>query len=219
MYMLDPLRICNIQNARMMKKKLVLFAAMLFTSSLFAQDEPATTNEAKVRRGLKLGLSFANIRVGEGGQNGPDPSAISSRTGIIGGGYLRIRINNELAFQPEALYIGKGWQVKYYHSWFNANYIEIPLNLLYTAYGSRGSTFYIGGGPAPSIILNENFYFGSDLIPKQFDLGINLLVGYEVPIGFSLNFNYNHGLVNFNSISNGPEIKNKYFGVTLGYTF
>jgi hypothetical protein len=45
-------------------------------------------------------------------------------------------------------------------------------------------------------------------------------MGYEIPIGFSLNLNYTHGLVNVSGVREYmPVFRNRSFGIAVGYTF
>ncbi len=44
-------------------------------------------------------------------------------------------------------------------------------------------------------------------------------MGYELPIGVSLNANYNYGLNNVSNSTYINKITNRYLGIALGYTF
>jgi hypothetical protein len=201
-----------------MYKRPFLFVTLLLSVSLFAQDDLSTLNQRKYRGGIKLGRSTSHVAVSNGGVNGVAPTSLRPQSGLIAGGYYRIRLRRTLAFQPEFFFIAKGWEEDGYID-YPSNYFELPLNLLYTAFGKKGSTFYLGGGPAPAINMNQQGYFGSYTTVKQFDLGVNFLAGYEIPIGFALNVQYTYGVLNINTLGDGPVLKNRCFGVTIGYTF
>lgn len=124
-------------------------------------------------------------------------------------------------------------------------YLELPLNLVYKfplgpgkllagagpyiAYGLGGSSSAIAvldNGEAQHIDYNVKFrnesgpVLGDDgkiyLFYRPWDVGANILTGYEFNNGLSLNINYSLGLTNI-SPSDLNTLKNHYFGITVGY--
>src|SRR5690606_38732495 len=141
--------------------------------------------------------------------------------GLISGFYLNMDLNKKLRFQPALLLVNKG--MNEIHEDFiirkNLNYVEVQLNLLHQSTSPR-SSFFIGGGLAPSYYTGETLFYLGDNELKKIDVGINFLMGYEIPIGFSLNLNYTHGLVNISGDREFmPVFRNRSFGIAVGYTF
>ena len=199
-----------------MKKHVVFIMAMLFSASVFCQDQPGEA-EKKLRFGIKAGVAIADQQY-ENNQNSIDHGY---KAGGMVGIFVRTPLNSNLYFQPELLMVGKGTKqaYQYYESRSDFTYIELPLNLLFKSSKSR-SAFFIGGGPAPSVLIGENIFYYGYTSAQTFDLGINMLAGYELPIGFSVNLNYTHGLMNVApDEENVPKIKNRSFGITIGYIF
>ena len=77
--------------------------------------------------------------------------------------------------------------------------------------------YFWGGGLSPAIVLNR-YLNGSEI--KSFDLGINVLAGYQFPMGFSINLGYTYGLLNLSSNKSYiSKIQNKYFSLTTSFEF
>ncbi len=87
------------------------------------------------------------------------------------------------------------------------------MNFLYQIKSTKGR-FIIGGGPSIGIPLNNK-----SRQPVKTEFGVNGLMGYELPIGVSLNANYNYGLNNVSNSTYINKITNRYLGIALGYTF
>src|SRR5690606_29761100 len=79
--------------------------------------------------------------------------------------------------------------------------LDLPVNFLY-----RNGGFFAGGGPNLSYGLSAktkpydssdesaDLYDNGDNSLKRFSAGINLLMGYEFPSGFTLSSSYAHGI-------------------------
>jgi hypothetical protein len=195
-------------------KQVAFVLAVLFATTVFCQEESGE-KENKLRFGIKAGMAVANMQ----SEYRSVPTYYSDRKlGGMVGILIRTPLGRSLYFQPELLMVGKGYQEQqeFYDARVDLTYIELPLNLLYKSKGG----FFIGGGPAPSFLIGENiFYFGNQN-SKEFDFGINVLAGYETPLGFSINLNYTHGLLNLTSdTENVTILRNRSFGITVGYLF
>jgi hypothetical protein len=197
-----------------MKDILIFFIAILTYASLSGQNN-TSNNTSKYKWGLKLGFAISKIDFDD--KTGAVNPSINTRTGLIAGAFARIKLGDRAGFQPEVRIIGKGWKETGYYS-YDLTYLEFPLNLLYSPTGNKG-TFFIGGGPAPAVYIGESLFYGGYSDMKGFDIGVNVLMGYEIPIGFSLSLHYTYGLANVNAVKNDVSIKNRSFGLTAGYTF
>ncbi len=198
-------------------KRLFLFCLVMVVSiTSFAQE----TSWKKIKFGIKAGISVATAKKEFNASSYPDPPKAKSIIGAIGGVFLQVPINKKISFQPELQLIGKGMKSKDNYNYPEiTTYVELPLNILYKPVSPKGS-FFIGGGPAPAFYFGETIFYSSGYPIKKFDFGINFLIGYELPIGFSINLNYTYGLTNISGDkSNIPVLKNRCFGITVGYVF
>lgn len=206
-----------------MKKGLALLAAIAISAHVLCQGgllKKMENNNGKVKYGIKAGVTLAKSKVELDPGVTPYYDKLVFKAGAMGGVFAQIDAGKNTCFQPELLIVGKGMKEKYetYSYRNDFTYIELPLNFLYKPVTSKGS-FFIGGGPSPAYYIGENIFYGGQYYIKKFDLGINLLAGYEVPIGFSINLHYTHGLTNISRSAEVPVTKNRCIGLSVGYTF
>jgi hypothetical protein len=77
----------------------------------------------------------------------------------------------------------------------------------------------LGGGPVLGIRTSSQDYSYAEQFNKT-DFGINLMAGFEFEIGFSINLNYTHGVVNtVDRYLYYSDFKNRMAGLTVGYIF
>lgn len=207
-----------------MKRILIFFTIIIAHPSVFSQLSDRQDKEAsndKIKFGIKAGVAIANAKVEYNSTTTPGNGKPTSKLGAIAGVFARLAFGNKACFQPELLMVGKGMKEnnQSYSYRNDLTYLELPLNILYKTSGSKGS-FFIGGGPAPAFYIGENVFSSGYQSVKKFDVGINFLAGYELPIGFSINMHYTHGLTNISSDKTFiPVIKNRCLGLTIGYVF
>jgi hypothetical protein len=203
-----------------MKRLFIFLIAIIVPMAGFCQlwgREAKQTGNDKIRFGIKAGISLANQKIEFDPPVTSDESQI--KLGFLAGIFMQTPLGKTVSFQPELLLIGKGVKSQYYSSRTSLTYLELPLNLLYKRSSAKGS-FFIGGGPAPSIYVGESVFYSGYQGFKKFDFGLNILVGYELPIGFSINLHYTHGLINITyDKTNVPVVKNRCIGLSVGYTF
>ena len=168
--------------------------------------------------GIRAGLAFSNTTI-----NSTDMAANfnhSTRTSILGGIYLDVPSGKSVIFRPGVEIISKGVRRKYndtynYEYPLKFTFIDFPINILYKINFSEGHLI-AGGGPVIGIPINDEFSQYS----LKTEFSINGIVGYVIPIGFSLNLNYTYGLSNANKDNQFiSKISNRYLGITVGYTF
>jgi hypothetical protein len=149
------------------------------------------------------------------------------KTGTAFGFIYNWQVNKNFAIQPNLLAVMRGAHVDDIH--FRIWDIAVPINLLYTNNG-----FFAGAGPNISYSLDgramgENIEpDGSvdihaegetDFLFRRFEIGSNVLMGYNFKNGIQLSANYTQG---FNNLYRGEEdftIRSRTFGLSVGYMF
>ncbi len=205
-----------------MKKAVILSISLL----VFVQF-----NQAQTTFGATVGASFASYKVKSG-----DVSVASDvKPGFSIGLSSFIVLNKNFSFQPSLNFVQKGGILKDASesttdkSTFN--YLELPLNFIYNTHSVAGK-FFIGAGPSFDIGLSGRYkitgmyeesgsvHFGNseDDDLKRIGVGLNLLAGYEFKSGMLISGNYNFSLNNLSNDSDA-SLRNRYFGIRLGYLF
>jgi hypothetical protein len=202
----------------MKKTNLVIVMLLLTASGAFAQTQFAV--------GIKGGPNFANINTSESlGAN------YDNRTGWNAGAFVLIR-GERIGFQPEVLFSQQGTKFHYNTNSpelkANFSYVNIPLIVkLYTVAGIN-----LQVGPQIGLLTSaerEDFATGqSGPITKQdvkddfkkTDFSLALGLGWDLPLGFSIDGRYNWGLSDINDGASGASnstIKNQVWQVSVGY--
>lgn len=169
-------------------------------------------------------------------------------TGFHAGINADLFISEGFYLQPGLLYSTKGAKKTNNNTEYtqNISYIELPVNLLfkpqlgsgrlllgagpYAAYGISGKSKTKSGDAAVELDakfknkINAADYLNGLYYLKPFDFGGNILVGYELNSGFSLQLNAQLGLSEINPEIDGvtadkSKWKNMGFGASLGYRF
>lgn len=191
---------------------------------------------AQTTIGFTAGVSFANVTAKSQGIS----ASLKLKTGFTAGIILNAPLSANFSFQPALNFVQKGYKIKddAGTETVNLNYLEVPLNFVYSTKKNEG--FFIGAGPSLAYGIsgkdkvkyagngmpddNEKVKFGSGADEvKEFDFGINAIAGYRLASGFMVSANYNLGLSKINNDDGSGEedgtIKNKYFSIKIGYTF
>lgn len=174
----------------------------------------AQAQKERPRVGIKAGAVISNLSV-----RAVDPiietdKKISATVGV----FVHIPVKGRFYIRPAVEYISKGaftdHNVYTYDKKIQFSYLEIPVNLLHE-FPHKKNKWFAGGGPVASFLLNKVVNRGI----ATYDVGVNVLAGYEWEIGVSLAVNFTQGLKNLVEDNNGGNIKNHFFGLTMGYWF
>jgi hypothetical protein len=155
------------------------------------------------------------------------------KTGFTGGFAVNIKPGVHWSFQPGLSFVQKGGIEKdnsgneELKATTNLNYLELPVNVIY----SKRDRFFLGFGPFVGYALSGtikftgmvdetgkiNFGSNTDEL-KPFDAGLNLLIGYKFKSNLFLSLNIATSL---NNLSNDDsyQFENAYAGIKLGYMF
>ncbi len=186
----------------------------------------ANAQDKKVSFGVKAGLAFPNLDFATSGVS----LNLTAKTSFYVGAVADVKVSNIFSVQPGLIFSSKGAMFKspgIDDISFNFDYLELPLNLVANFQAGPGK-FFAGAGPYAAYAISGNQKagtvtvdadFGSDDDEfKRMDVGLNLLTGYQLKNGLSLNVGYGIGLGNIYNDSS-TTVKNKVFSVGLGFMF
>jgi hypothetical protein len=221
-----------------MRKKILLFCSLAFSTIIFAQTSPSF--------GVRAGLSSAKMS-GEAANNLNDlldftngGVTTNSHTGFFGGGYVNIPLTGQLSVEPALYYTQKGYELRgelnvkgldflgaNAKAKLTSNYIDLPILLK----GNFGG-FQVFAGPQISYLAKADLrttagLLGFNLLNKtmdateqfnRWDAGITGGVGYQFANGLNITAAYDHGLSKADKNQN-MEAYNRSFKVGLGISF
>jgi long-subunit fatty acid transport protein len=202
----------------------------------------AVSVSAQIKLDGVVGLNFANQTESEGNKSETGDSKIGLKLGVTGD-YL---LNDYLSLRAGLVFSQKGvsesdsdtygGQTHEYESKTTLNYLQIPINavgrykinddisvfglagpyLAFALSGKEKETESVGG---QSQSKSESIKFGSsDDKMNGFDYGLTLGAGVEYKL-FSLRLEYDLGLGNLYNGSGDYSLKNRNFGISVGYSF
>jgi hypothetical protein len=187
-----------------------------------------TMNAQNARFGITAGTSIASQKYKASGISISGDSKVGFTAGVL----ADMGVTENFVFQPGLNFTQKGSKISSngVTATQTLNYIELPLNFLYST--TAGSGHFFGGigpvlgygisGKAESDGETQDIHFGNsaDDDYKPFEFSGNILAGYEFSNGVFVSANYNHGFSNIlNGGDSGESAKNSYFGIRLGYKF
>ena len=221
-----------------MRKKILLFCSLAFSTIIFAQTSPSF--------GVRAGLSSAKMS-GEAANNLNDlldftngGITTNSHTGFFGGGYVNIPLTGQLSVEPALYYTQKGYELRgelnvkgldflgaNAKAKLTSSYIDLPILLK-----GNFSGFQIFAGPQISYLTKADLrttagLLGFNLLNKtmdateqfnRWDAGITGGVGYQFANGLNITAAYDHGLSKADKNQN-MEAYNRSFKVGLGISF
>lgn len=183
-------------------KKLLLTLASLATLS-FASN--AQLNFAPV-----AGLNLANLTTDSDGDDS------QTKLGVHLGAVVNYSFNDRFSVEPGVLFSMKGAKGDGDYS-VNLNYIEVPVNAIYTF----PMGLMIHAGPYLGLLMSaKQKAGGAEADIKDFtqtiDFGLNAGVGYKLPMGLFARAQFGYGASNINKDLPG-KASNTVVGITLGY--
>jgi hypothetical protein len=221
-----------------MRKKILLFCSLAFSTIIFAQTSPSF--------GVRAGLSSAKMS-GDAANNLNDlldftngGVTTNSHTGFFGGGYVNIPLTSQLSVEPALYYTQKGYELRgelnvkgldflgaNAKAKLTSNYIDLPILLK-----GNFSGFQVFAGPQISYLTKADLrttagLLGFNLLNKtmdgteqfnRWDAGITGGVGYQFVNGLNITAAYDHGLSKADKNQN-MEAYNRSFKVGLGISF
>jgi hypothetical protein len=178
---------------------------------------------AKAQRpgvGIKLGTAISNCTI-----KSTDPVIETSvKASVTAGLFVHYAVTKRFSIRPGVDYVTKGALInKSYNNYYSYSvrenirfsYLDIPVNFLYNITLGQNKLF-AGAGPVMSFLLNKSV----NRNVAGNDLGANIMLGFEWPLGAAFIINYTKGLKNVSGGHyNETTLKNYYLGITLAYWF
>lgn len=216
-------------------KKITLSILAFGAFMLSAQAQETKSESKEIRFGVKAGLNLANLTNDEDGKVRP-----SFHIGAV----AEFAIGDKFSIQPELLYSRQGSKASVSHTIedgdvvmkFDADgtlkldYINIPVLAKYKI----NDSFSILGGLQVGFLVQAEVEvdvqaYGVNVNTKQdfksevnsVDFGLNIGVGYELPVGVFFEARHNFGITNVNK-ETGKDIvnsQNSVFQLSVGYKF
>lgn len=183
---------------------------IVFASQSMAQVE--------VSLGLKGGANFASVDVSDA------RATWNNKTGFHGGAFGLIKIT-KIAIQPELIFSQQGSKVNFNGQDLNANFSYLNVPILLKFYLAAGLNLQVG--PQFGFLTSAE----SDYNPltqsaqntdikdyyKNSDVSVGLGLGWDLPLGITLDARYNLGVTEIQNDANLQAAKNQVFQLSLGY--
>jgi hypothetical protein len=173
--------------------------------------------QAQVSLGIKGGLNFAKLDV-----NQSVASNYESRTGYHAGAFMLFKLT-KIGIQPELIFSRQGtkYQLNSQNLEANFDYINIPILFkLYTVAGINlqiGPQFgFLSKAQAQQVVNGAVTNTDVKSLYKNSDTSIAMGVGWDLPLGITLDARYNLGIKDI-SDSSTPQTKNQVFQISVGY--
>lgn len=172
-------------------KTMALALGLLALSSVQAQ-----------KIGVRAGANIATV-------TGKDVSGVDPVTSFYAGVYKEFAVVQELFFiQPELQYSMQGYKDKATNTKVNLGYLQLPV--MARVYFLK--TISLEAGPQVGYKINDNLENNDNI--NNFDASVAGGLGFNFPIGLSLNARYVYGLT---KIDKDADIKNQV--IQLGASF
>lgn len=206
----------------------LILGIFFFTTEQYAQNQ-TEDNREKLQFGLRAGASYANVYDEKG-----EDFVADGKVGAVGGIVLSIPIGRYLGFQPEAMFIQKGfsgdarYNGKPYFLTRTTNHLDFPLQLKF----NPAKNFSLLGGPQYSFLLSkkDKIDVGNLTIEEEDFIKNDKIQENIFGLVFGAEFNFNAvtvtGKVGWDLQQNdddgptiSPRYKNQWLLFTLGLNF
>lgn len=189
----------------------------------------ATVKAQKVSFGVKAGIQENTLSLKYKNDGEWSRQAVTG-FGFHAGGVADISLSEKFSLQPQLLYAFRGTSMSS-KSHINIHTVDLPVNFLYKTGG-----FFIGVGPNLSYGLSAKSKTDGedtqDLYKKEegdeqneaqlkrFELGANIILGYQFANNLFISANYTKGLSNIaNTQTDHQKYSTKIAGLSVGYMF
>jgi len=207
----------------------------LFLTAVAAVAVSLVSAQTKTTFGIKAGVNFASLIASE--ENFSNVATSGSVVMFSAGAYFDAPLGaGGLSLQPGLYYTGKGGNSNDGESTgkIKLNYLQLPVNVVYTIPVRQGK-FFFGGGPYAAYALSAkaqdkiggrnisvDLTLGSDNNSdiKRTEFGLTLMVGFQFTNKLILGVNSDLGLTSIlPGENNGYSMRNRVYGISAGYSF
>lgn len=207
-------------------KTINLLLIFLFFSTILTAQNETTDNREQLQFGVRAGISYSNVYDEHG-----DGFVADGKVGAAAGAVLSIPIGRYLGFQPEAMFVQKGfqgdanYQGKPYSLTRTTNHIDFPLQLKF----NPAKNFSVLGGPQYSFLLSkkDEFDMGNLTVIDEDHIKNDKIQNNTFGLIFGLEFNFNKVTLtgktgwdleknNDDGSTTNPRYKNQWLMFTLG---
>ncbi len=193
-------------------KKLLLFFTII-TSLHF----PSVAQFLNLRYGPEIGVGISTLNIAVTSGTSQQATAVSGKTTKQFGIVADKSFSEHFSIQPALLYVGKG------ASGTSINYLEVPVNLVYTKGEGHGVFVSIGpyigyaiGGTGVNIGKASDTT-STNLGIKSIDYGVQAGLGWQLRNGLIFKFNFDMGLSDLNFKTTDQKITTGTFMFTIGW--
>jgi opacity protein-like surface antigen len=171
---------------------------------------------AHAQFGMKGGIAFSDIGVENGSVD------FSNKTGFAGGISYGLRLGENIALQPELLWIQKGGESG--NADVTLSYLELPVLFRFEIPTGSVVPFVVAGPYADFKIGDEcSVQQANECLdePKSSDFGLALGAGLRLSgeTGITLEIRWDRGLTNINSVEEGFDAKTRAVMLLVGLSF
>jgi hypothetical protein len=187
-----------------MKRFLLLAAALLISTSAFAQN---------FEWGVKAGLNLATSTKSEG--------MAKMKPSLYAGAFVELKLGDFVGIQPELVYSRQGFNVK--EAGETANYRMNYLNLPILAKLYVLENLSLDLGPQFGYMIGSKFAYDGESIEtgvemNDFDVSFGVGLSYKIAEKFDISARYNLGLTNW-AKDDAANSKNSVIQIGVGYRF
>ena len=190
-------------------------------------------SQAQTTFGLTAGSTYSNIK----SKFGNESISGDYKFGFTAGVFADMLISKSISFQPAINFTQKGAKYKdeFGNETITLNYMEVPLNFVYSFQPGKG--FFVGAGPSLAFGISgtdkyemngqkhtDKIHFGTN--PEDdinsFEFAANFMAGFRTASGFIISGGYNAGLSNLandDGSGNSATAHNNYFTLKIGWAF
>lgn len=202
-------------------KKLILSIALASVSIIGLAQVP--------KIGIQGGVNFANVSISSGSFSASPGTLTTYQVGAFADFKA-----GAISIQPGVYYAGKGFKVEDAGDavQLKLHYIQVPVNFVYHIPAVIGSV-YLGAGPFVGFgtsgkaktttggnSVEEKITFGDGVEDiKRTEFGAQGIAGFQFKTSLMLGFHYDLGLSDISNDTSEGSIKNRVWGLSVGFSF
>jgi len=196
----------------------------------------AAASAQTITSGVRAGIDFGTVpHAGQVVDQIADSASVdvSAKTGLTGGGFVQILIDDRFSFQPELLFVMKGTKLTQAGNagtiTAGVTYLEFPLLARYTTLVTDQSRGYVVAGPTFALVAATKADLTGPEGTRKLDIN-NAVGNRDVGLAFGgglesgrylIDVRYTLGLSDIASATyeHVDSLRNRVFAITVGMMF